>query len=459
MKLSEMKQVLTRDGIQLSKSLGQNFLHDANQLQKIIQAAELKKTDKVLEIGPGLGPLTELLIGSAGEVLAIEKDSRLVAVLKRRFDNPVLHLVQEDALDFIKHNARDWSDWKLVANLPYSVASPILVELAQSPNGPERMVVTLQLEVAKRLMATCDEQDYGVLTLLIQLRYEPREWRKIPASCFFPEPDVDSAFVCVMRRERPLLEPGLAGTFVRIVKRGFSQRRKMMLKLLKQDWPLTGLEAAFERLGISKQARAETVRLEQFVGLTEALAAGQRPEARGQPSQDRRERTAAEVAEEIFDVVNERDEVIGRETRGEVHRLGLMHRAVHVLVFNARGDIFLQKRSLSKDRQPGLWDSSASGHVDSGEDYDACAMREVREEIGLELESTPERLFKLTASAATDQEHVWVYRCSAEGPFDLNANEIERGDWFSPGKIAEWSAERPQDFAAAFLVIWRQITT
>jgi isopentenyldiphosphate isomerase len=100
------------------------------------------------------------------------------------------------------------------------------------------------------------------------------------------------------------------------------------------------------------------------------------------------------MSAEIFDVVNERDEVIGQQERGEVHRLGLMHRAVHVLVFNAAGQIFLQKRSMSKDRQPGLWDSSASGHVDAGEAYDACAVRELHEEIGLQLDATPKRLFK-----------------------------------------------------------------
>src|SRR4051812_49149295 len=120
------------------------------------------------------------------------------------------------------------------------------------------------------------------------------------------------------------------------------------------------------------------------------------------------------MPEEIFDVVNERDEVVGRRSRADVHRLGLMHRAVHVLVFNRRGDIFLQKRSINKDRQPGLWDSSASGHLDCGEDYDACAIREVREEIGLRLAQPPQRLFKLNAGPETDQEHVWVYRCEAE---------------------------------------------
>src|SRR4051812_18325754 len=129
------------------------------------------------------------------------------------------------------------------------------------------------------------------------------------------------------------------------------------------------------------------------------------------------------MTEEIFDVVNDRDEVIGSERRSEVHRLGLQHRAVHVLIFNRRGQIFLQKRSLKKDRQPGVWDSSASGHVDRGEDYDACALREVHEELGLRLSGAPKRLFKLRASTETDQEHVWVYRAEAEGPFHPHPDE------------------------------------
>ena len=162
------------------------------------------------------------------------------------------------------------------------------------------------------------------------------------------------------------------------------------------------------------------------------------------------------MTEEIFDVVNERDEVIGQQSRSEVHRLGLMHRAVHVLVFNAAGLVFLQKRSLKKDRQPGVWDSSASGHVDSGEDYDACAVRELHEEIGLRLHEAPKRLFKLAACAETDQEHVWVYRCEAEGPFRLHPDEIERGGWFAPEAVTRWMEERPRDFASALLVIWKK---
>jgi len=278
MKLSEMRELLAARGIQLTKSLGQNFLHDANQLRRIVEAAELTKRDRVLEIGPGLGPLTERLLEKAGEVLAIEKDARLVEFLRERYFNPpsaIRHpqfeLLHDDALEYLKREPREWSGWKLVANLPYSVASPILVELAQSSGRPERMVATLQLEVARRLMAGAGDEDYGVLTLLVQLDYEPRDWFKIPAGCFFPAPDVDSACVVLLRRAQPLLPENQRTSFVKIVKRAFSQRRKMMLKLLREDWPKENLTRAFEDLKLPPQERAEKLSLEQFVALTGKL--------------------------------------------------------------------------------------------------------------------------------------------------------------------------------------------
>ena len=160
---------------------------------------------------------------------------------------------------------------------------------------------------------------------------------------------------------------------------------------------------------------------------------------------------------EIFDVVDERDEVVARAPRSEVHARGLRHRAVHVLVFNARGEVFLQKRSMQKDREPGVWDSSCSGHLDAGEDYDACAVRELREEIGLRLARTPERLFKLDACEETDAEFVWVYRCQNDGPFTLHPQEIECGGWFAPAEVTRWMAERPQEFASALVYIWRRL--
>lgn len=160
--------------------------------------------------------------------------------------------------------------------------------------------------------------------------------------------------------------------------------------------------------------------------------------------------------EEIFDVVNERDEVVGAAPRGEVHRRALRHRAAHVLVFNARGEVFLQRRSPAKDCFPGAWDTSAAGHLDRGEDYDACAVRELREELGVALAAPPRRLFKLEACPETGWEFCWVYRAEAEGPFTLHPEEISEGGWFSPERVTAWLAERPGDFAGAVPLIWRE---
>ena len=307
MTLSEMRRWLDARGIQLTKSLGQNFLHDANQLGRIAAAADLAGEDRVLEVGPGLGPLTSLLIRAAGTVLAVEKDARLVACLEERFKEANnLHLVHADALDLARPGAIESGEspcvaafrahmlrpaptaaaatgtpegarppfeceWKLVSNLPYSVASPLMVDLAWSPFRPARMVVTLQLEVVRRLAAAPRTPEYGALTLLMQLDYSVSAWFKVPAGCFFPVPEVDSACVVLARRPFPLLEGALRGTFRRLVKTGFSQRRKMMLKLLKQHWPGEQLRAACDSCGISAQARAEELGLEQFVQLAKTL--------------------------------------------------------------------------------------------------------------------------------------------------------------------------------------------
>jgi isopentenyldiphosphate isomerase len=159
--------------------------------------------------------------------------------------------------------------------------------------------------------------------------------------------------------------------------------------------------------------------------------------------------------EEHFDVVNDLDEVIDCKPRRVVHQLGLKHRAVHVLLFNAKGELFLQKRSMLKDCFPGTWDSSSSGHLDTGESYDACAVREVREELGHELGGPPERVMRLEACSETGQEFVWVYKAEAEGPFKLQEEEVETGGWFSPAKINEWIAAKPGEFAPAFVLIWK----
>lgn len=166
-----------------------------------------------------------------------------------------------------------------------------------------------------------------------------------------------------------------------------------------------------------------------------------------------------DVGAEIFDVVDHQDKVIGQERRSEVHRLGLRHRAVHVLLFNREGLVFLQKRSASKDTWPGTWDSSASGHLDTGETYDACAVREVREELGWEVGTALEPLFKIEACPATGQEFVWVYRGMADGPFVLHPEEIETGRWFTVAEADRMAAGHDLPCAPALREIWTRVRT
>jgi isopentenyldiphosphate isomerase len=159
-------------------------------------------------------------------------------------------------------------------------------------------------------------------------------------------------------------------------------------------------------------------------------------------------------SEEWFDVVNERDEVVRRATRREVHANGWWHRAVHVLVFDAAGRVFLQRRSMRKDLSPGKWDSSCSGHLEAGEDYDVAAVRELNEEIGLRVATAPERWFRIDACEPTTWEFVWVYRLRHDGPLRLDPSEIETGEWVAPKEISRWLAARPDDFCPSFQLLW-----
>ena len=167
----------------------------------------------------------------------------------------------------------------------------------------------------------------------------------------------------------------------------------------------------------------------------------------------------AQRGDEIFDVVNDRDEVIGQATRREVHARGLLHRAVHVFVFNARGQLFLQKRSLAKDSAPGCWASSCSGHVDSGEDYLTAAVRELDEEIGLRIAGSHllVPILRNGPCADTEQEFVWVYRFESEGPFVLNPSEIDGGKWFTLPELNREITEKPETFARSFRFLWAKL--
>lgn len=161
----------------------------------------------------------------------------------------------------------------------------------------------------------------------------------------------------------------------------------------------------------------------------------------------------ADNPDELFDVVDAEDRVIGVERRGVVHATGLLHRAVHILVRRANGDVFLQRRSAHKDSYPLRWDSSASGHLDSGEDYGCAALRELGEELG--IPGTPvEEIASLPASEVTGNEFVRIYQACHEGPFILHPTEIADGRWLSVDCIDKWILEEPEAFAPCFIAVW-----
>ena len=256
----------------LTKSLGQTFMHDQNQLRKIVALAKLAPDDSVIEIGPGLGPLPGMLLEIVGHVTAIETDRRLIKLLEERLgQRENLTLQHADAMKIVRKTEFDWSGHKLVANLPYSIASPLLIDLAESPCRPRAMIVTLQLEVVQRMLAKPGTKEYGVLALLIGLHYAAGEWFTIPRGSFYPEPNVDSGCIELLRRETPLLPRELCPVYKKIVKRVFAERRKKMMKLLKRDWPEAAVVEAFDALGLDEKIRAERVTLGQFTELTQRL--------------------------------------------------------------------------------------------------------------------------------------------------------------------------------------------
>jgi isopentenyl-diphosphate delta-isomerase type 1 len=157
---------------------------------------------------------------------------------------------------------------------------------------------------------------------------------------------------------------------------------------------------------------------------------------------------------EILEVVDSEDRVIGTERRGIIHERGLMHRSAQVLLFNAAGELFLQKRSMGKDEFPGLWDSSAAGHVNPGESYHSCALRELEEELGIGLDGPLTRLFKIPASKNTGYEHCTVFSCVSDRPLTLQPEEVDEGRWLGPDEMDHWVTQRQDRLTPAIRRIW-----
>jgi isopentenyl-diphosphate delta-isomerase type 1 len=161
---------------------------------------------------------------------------------------------------------------------------------------------------------------------------------------------------------------------------------------------------------------------------------------------------------DLLDIVDDEDRPVGQASRKHIHEYGLKHRAVHVLIFNSKNQLFLQKRSKTKDTHPNKWDSSASGHVDTGEEYHFSAKREIIEELGVQIANL-KPLFKIDACMETGNEFVWVYQSEYDGHFKLNENEIDSGAWQNLQAIDSWMRSKPEDFTPALLKIWTELKT
>src|SRR5437868_8058712 len=425
MKLSEIAATLRAVGVSPVKSLGQNFLHDRNLAKWIVDQANIGSKDFVIEIGPGLGALTELALANAAGGLAIEKDRRLREYLRDRFRSSGPEIVHGDAMEFDARMLYTKPTVKFLGNLPYYIASQLLIKFLNYPSPISRWLLMLQKDLAKRLVAAPRTKDYGALTLQIQLHHRVEYLRKVPASVFLPKPDVDSALVRISPRDPHDLPACNRKIFQKLVRSGFSQRRKQLGKLIREDVP--DWEEIAVELSLNARARAEELSLQQWIALTNRIAP-----------------IAAEVTphtpEEEFAVVDEENRVKGAAPRSQVHANNLLHRAVHALIFNPAGELFLQLRSRLKDRHPLTWDSSAAGHVNAGEEYDQSAARELREELGIDIPLI--RTAKLPASERTGYEFICLYAGSYDGELQLNPSEIEAGRFFPPTIVDKRSEER-----------------
>ena len=267
---SEVRALLTQLDFHPSRVLGQNFLIDRNILNILLDAAELRPDDAVVEVGPGLGVLTAALLERAAAVTAVEKDNRLAPYLRARFaDEPRLTLIHSDVLECDLPALFPRPGGKLVANLPYAIAARLLVELTALPHPPATIVVTIQREVADRLAAAPATDDYGLLSILMQRHYAVATVKHVAPSCFWPPPEVHSSIAKLVRRPAPLGGPADELALRELLRHAFSRRRKTMARSLRDlvADPLPALAQA----GIAPTARAEELAPEAWPALLRAL--------------------------------------------------------------------------------------------------------------------------------------------------------------------------------------------
>lgn len=282
---TDVRDILDRHGFKFKKSLGQNFLIDANILDKILIGADINRDDNILEIGPGIGSLTQGLCERAAKVVAVEIDRRLLPILDETlegYDN--VHIVHGDILevDLIELTANYFENrpFKVVANLPYYITSPIIMTFLESHLPYTDLVVMVQTEVADRILASPGTKTYGSLTVAVQYYTEANLIAKVPASVFMPQPKVGSAVIRLSKRDSLPLEHDESEIFFQVVKAAFSKRRKTILNALSsyQFKESMGdkdqIREILQNAKIEPNRRGETLSIEEFARLTQEFGKG-----------------------------------------------------------------------------------------------------------------------------------------------------------------------------------------
>ena len=279
----ETIQVLQKHDFHFQKKFGQNFLIDPHVLDKIIEAAEVTKDDFVLEIGPGIGTMTQYLCEAARQVLAVEIDNNLIPILQETlspYDNvEILHgdILKQDIHE-IAEKYNDKKPIKVVANLPYYITTPIIMGLLESHVPLANITVMVQKEVAERMQAEPGTKEYGALSLAVQYYAKPYLAANVPPNCFMPRPNVGSAVIRLTRHEKPPVEVEDEKLMFRIIRASFNQRRKTLANGLNNSpeihLPKEVIQESIVSLGVPENIRGEALSLEQFAELSNEI--GQR---------------------------------------------------------------------------------------------------------------------------------------------------------------------------------------
>jgi 16S rRNA (adenine1518-N6/adenine1519-N6)-dimethyltransferase len=273
----ETIRVIQENGFTFHKKYGQNFLIDSHVIDKIISVADLDKNSRVLEIGPGIGTLTQYLAEAAGEVVAVEIDDKLIPILGKtlaEYDN--VRVIHGDILKQDTEKIFGGAPFKIVANLPYYITTPIIMNLLESGVPAQSITVMIQKEVALRMQASPGSKDYGALSLAVQYYAEPYLAANVPPNCFMPRPNVGSAVINLKRLENPPVEVKNPPLMFGLIRGAFNQRRKTLANAVGNydgvSFTREDVETALTALGLDTRVRGEALTLEQFAALSDQLS-------------------------------------------------------------------------------------------------------------------------------------------------------------------------------------------